>query len=565
MNKYTCIILTLIATAILPIYAQRNPIKSLTYEILKNYSELKGADILTRPRGLDLVYETEHFKVWYTVVGDSAPDLTDQDPSDSIPDWINRTGEILEYCWDVEITQKGFRPPRPDSSSLVSPEGVGGDDRLDVYVLNVRYYGAVAFGVTVPEEIIYEDGQRIATAYMQVENDYAEPAFESYQGRELEALQVTCAHEFCHVIQFNYHISTSEFENFQECYWWYEATSVFMEDEVYDNVNDYIQYLAAFLEYPDLALDSYYAGHHYGSGIFPIFISEKYDPNLIREIWENFSLEWYIFPTLDATLESHGINLDIAFQEFSVWNIFTGERADTSLFYSEGNSFPEVYMDDLEWDSTGSQNWETDSRRYACSYFRFPYVNIKEGLSITFAPDTHFQGAYSLVGLGLSGTDNPDTIILADSSSVIASLPGLWRFSNAIVITQLYNSSHTESGCSFQWRKNSLYTIPYPDRAVFEEPYPNPFIIEKDQLLVFPYILQARKDLALFIYNVSGDLVFSIHKDLQNPGSHQQPETALVWDGTNQSGEKVAAGIYAYKLIASEDSKTGTLAVFRID
>ena len=51
----------------------------------------------------------------------------------------------------------------------------------------------------------------------------------------LENMQVTAAHEYFHAVQFAY--------DFFEDGWFMEATATWAEDELYDDVNDNVQYL----------------------------------------------------------------------------------------------------------------------------------------------------------------------------------------------------------------------------------------------------------------------------------------------------------------------------------
>ena len=59
---------------------------------------------------------------------------------------------------------------------------------------------------------------------------------------EEDILKVTIAHEFFHTIQYSYFFGNILNENI----WWLEATATLMEDEVYDSIDDYINYMNNF-------------------------------------------------------------------------------------------------------------------------------------------------------------------------------------------------------------------------------------------------------------------------------------------------------------------------------
>ena len=60
------------------------------------------------------------------------------------------------------------------------------------------------------------------------------------------------------------------------------------------------------------------------------------------------------------------------------------------------------------------------------------------------------------------------------------------------------------------------------------------------------------------IYDVAGRLVRRLSSGLLPPGEH-----ALAWDGRNDRGQAVGAGVYAYRIVAPGGSATHKLLVER--
>ena len=122
-----------------------------------------------------------------------------------------------------------------------------------------------------------------ASAYCVVDNNFAEPIFPNHT--PLENLQVTAAHEFFHAVQFSY----DAFED----QWFLEATATWMEDELYDAVNDNLQYLSsrpagkAAVPLDKGATNVDPCCHVYGDWIFFRYLTEKYSPGLVKTIWKN--------------------------------------------------------------------------------------------------------------------------------------------------------------------------------------------------------------------------------------------------------------------------------------
>ena len=89
---------------------------------------------------------------------------------------------------------------------------------------------------------------------------------------------MTAAHEYFHAIQFGY--------DGWEKPWLLEASAVWMEEEIYDYINDCYQYMKNWFDYPHRSLDE--SGYHwYGSFIFFEYLEQHMGGNaIIRQIME---------------------------------------------------------------------------------------------------------------------------------------------------------------------------------------------------------------------------------------------------------------------------------------
>ena len=92
-----------------------------------------------------------------------------------------------------------------------------------------------------------------------------------------------------------------------------------------------------------------------------------------------------------------------------------------------------------------------------------------------------------------------------------------------------------------------------PDRFALLQNYPNPFNPET----YISFALPVASSVDLKVYNVAGQLVKSLVDGQQIPaGLHM-----VRWDGTNNNGEKVASGIYFYKISAGDFQATKKMVV----
>lgn len=276
---------------------------------------------------------SEHVCVHWVPASPDAPPLVDTD-ANGVPDQVDATLRVLEEVWQKEVVEYGYRPPKPDGSSA----NHGPDDRIDVYLADLGdedTYGFCATDDPTAGQSPY--GPWDVSAYCAFDNDFDPAQFPEATGDA--ALQVTAAHEFFHAIQFAY--------DFLEDAWAVEGTAVWMEDEVYDDVNDSYQYLdTSPLRQPRVPLDlgsyeqSPLGGFKYGSFVFWRFLSESFGgPEVIRRVWEyadgsSAGRDEYSLQAVDSTLRERGSRARAAFARFGAVN------AHPSSFYEEGASYP---------------------------------------------------------------------------------------------------------------------------------------------------------------------------------------------------------------------------------
>lgn len=81
-----------------------------------------------------------------------------------------------------------------------------------------------------------------------------------------------------------------------------------------------------------------------------------------------------------------------------------------------------------------------------------------------------------------------------------------------------------------------------PTKFKLEQNYPNPFSSSTS----IPYKLDTQSNVKVTIYDILGRKVRDFEVGLQNIGTH-----SILWDGKNNLGERVATGIYFYRLQAN--------------
>jgi len=265
-----------------------------------------------------------YFNIHYDTSGAEAVPPADTN-SNGIPDYVERIGLYCDSARTTYVDYMGFLPPPIDTSV---------SNRYDIYLLSIAGYG-VTFP-DAPADSPWTD----YTSYIAI---HCRMDFNLYhnddpEGDTVGALKVTSAHEFFHAVQLAYKYDYSEY------LWLMEATSTWMEEVVFPDVNDNQNFLPDFFSVPYTKLTSITNDHEYGALVWPGFLYQRFGPDIIRRIWMaaryNASL-----PANDSALASYGSTLGRAFSEFVVWNYFTGSRAIPGRYYAEAAAYPEAPVD----------------------------------------------------------------------------------------------------------------------------------------------------------------------------------------------------------------------------
>ncbi|MEW6051077.1 MAG: MXAN_6640 family putative metalloprotease [Candidatus Zixiibacteriota bacterium] len=300
------------------------------------------------------------FKIHYDVAGDNAVYQANVDNnSNGIPDFVDGVARIADSVRAHEVTLLGYPAPPSDSFYIQ-----GDDARYDIYLLNLspNFYG-----------LAYMDSVRIdgpgtlrATSFIELDNDYQQ--IPSYASRPLDAVRVTVAHEYFHAVQFGMDYTEAEDYNlsFVKRYWM-EMSATWMEEEIYDGINDYYAYLPYFFNQPTVSLQQFKGFtdlHPYGSMVWPLYLAEQFGPDIIRDIWERcaqMGIGPQVWAAANASIDSISSidtlvtpksDLPIAFREFALWNYYTGNRASLApagVGYPERSAYPAIPDDKMAY------------------------------------------------------------------------------------------------------------------------------------------------------------------------------------------------------------------------
>jgi hypothetical protein len=212
-----------------------------------------------------------HFCVHWVAEGVDAPKLTDANGSrdgDGVPDYVERVLTVAARVHAVENRRLGWREPRSDGRRG------GHRAKTDVYL---KELGRLLFGYAAPDRGQVPTGNRLPRrlhGYLVLDNDYDRRQYPGTKQRG--ALEVTFAHEYCHILQMGY-------DAYQDA-WMAESTAVWMEDQVYDEIDDYLRYVRPWVRLYRTPLTAN-SIREYGATVWNEWLVRRYGREILRDAW----------------------------------------------------------------------------------------------------------------------------------------------------------------------------------------------------------------------------------------------------------------------------------------
>lgn len=268
------------------------------------------------------------FCVHWVAEGIDAPDLADEnglEDGNGVPDYVERVLKVGAHVHAVENVKLGWREPRSDGRRG------GRRGKTDVYL---KELGRLLFGYAAPDRGQAPTGNRLPRrlhGYLVLDNDY--DSFQYPGTKPRAALEVTFAHEYCHILQMGY-------DAYQDA-WMAESTAVWMEDQVYNRINDYLRYVRRWVHLYRTPLTAN-SIREYGTAVWNEWLVRRYGHGLVRDAWSRalstrpggFSVASY-----DSAIRAAGgsdLSRDFArfARDVAEWRTGTGFR--------EGSRYPDV-------------------------------------------------------------------------------------------------------------------------------------------------------------------------------------------------------------------------------
>jgi hypothetical protein len=418
----------------------------------------------------------------------------------------------------VEIDQLGFQSPLDPSGNPV--------DTYDIYFsrLSSTLYGQTWLEVRIPSR------PDAWSTYIEINTNLDSPSFET---GGLDGLRVTAAHEFNHAIQLGYRAWEDANENLIDLFLM-EMTSTFMEEYVYDEVNDYYQYLPIlFNNVQKIRFTSGYGTFPYGNGIYMQMLEILYGPEIIVDLWKRIRTEKGI-QALHYVLNERGSSWPKSQNRYARWLYYTGDRSIPGRFFPEASDYPMIPL-------------RNDQK-----------LILNEGLTIDYEIRAKALGYLVLENAAnirykaeLEGS-TPDVYYSHSSAGNLDEKPG-----KANTLQAFYPGEADTIVIALSNPVDSTLSVTYSieeDTLLFPGIGANPIMVSTDEDAA--YFFNVPAEATIRIFNIQGRFIQALQT-----GSRK--ESRLTWNLRDHSGKPLATGIYLYILQASGQDKIGKFAVVR--
>ena len=463
--------------------------------------ERSGQLSVVKPNDLDQIYETNHFRLYYTFDGyDAVEDIS----------YITEMGNIFEQVYKFYSDTLGFNPPPLDPQN---------DHNL--YEIYVKALPAFYFGITYTTNS--NISETACASYIRMRNSYTSSQFSDHT--EIENIKVTAVHEFFHAIQFGY--------NCYERLWLMESTAVWSEDELYNGINDHYRYMPSWFSNPDKAIDDE-SSHMYGSFIFFQYIDEHLGgPGTIKACWDKShelsnQVNDISFEAIDAALMSYNSSFEDALNRMRIANKILSDNINADPYtYNESEGYKTVingpYQEYLIYENENTKIINNQS------------LDLYESIYYSVETNSPFQttliennGNLTLTSI-IKEKDKEDWSVRSGYTINIDPEIGIeW-------ITLIISSIGRQNN---NWDYSLKLEDGYSEDFTLYRPYPNPSI--GGNLKIDLQVINQQKIYASIV-DLLGREVWSSSDYYSIPESK-----TLIWNGLNTQGERVPSGIYFF-------------------
>lgn len=454
--------------------------------------------------------QSERFEIQYDTSGFHA--VPEQDNNNNgIPDYVEEVALAADSSYRHEVQNLGYANPIPPGETYV------------VEILNLRDYYGEAYSIG-------------GTTRFRVENDFSEgfPSNDDPEGDMLGAMKVTVAHELKHAVQY----AANEWRG--ESRSWREMDATLMEEVVYDNVNDYYNYINSETFGKPIFLNpaaSFYPGS-YEHITWALFFDEKLGSDFWVDVWEliedNPNIRY-----VDAMTQQLGSVEEFSrkFIESQLWHLASGMHLSSASYgFEEREKYPNptINYEFFGNDSLASTENETDVLNpFSAKYFEVTPSPFQGFVTFDLTNINEPKVGFGVIGYFKDGTTESVVLYSDDQENINYQTSWAWEDLTKVGIVVANGNEQLSAGYKLFVRTVN------PQIVQLRQNYPNPF----NSQTIIQYSIPEQQHVQLAIYDVLGRKVATLVDRMQESGIYSE-----VFNATG-----VASGIYFYQLQTEHD------------
>ena len=468
------------------------------------------------------------FRIHFDTTGVDSIDISDLD-SNSIPDYVDSALIYLEKSYQIEVVELGWNAPLSDEF-ILNGENNGGSGAIDVYFAELADDGFYGFADNI--SVKNQSGQ---SGYLILDNNYTDKI---YKSKSYEALKVTIAHELHHVIQFSY---TSNLPSPIVL----EMLSTYMENKVFPETLDMKNYVDSLFRTPvasQLSVGDVAYGYMYN--IFFHYADLKYGQESVHNLWKSVigKSEHFLKVWDKVFKENYNSNIATEFTEFVEWCYYSGDRAIEGKYFPFAKSFTNLQP---SLNANFSEPSISDSKNlypFGFNFIRVEYPNYSPAET----------------------NDTVDVLITNVSMEKLSDDPKTDTYFYATFSSQQSSAEKFNSIDYYYLAKDkSIFDyniIEYPGfkPSTIPSPYPSPFIVSKDNYLIFPVesTQKAYDEVDLQLFNTNMESIYIAKHQIEIVNNKKVVKLEETHKITN-------SGIYFYSISNNSNSIFGKFAVVK--
>lgn len=454
---------------------------------------------------------------------------------DAVPDEQTLSGAIEAGIPDY-IFNAAFAA---DSSYRYQVETVGFSDFLRSSPYEIRFDNFGFYGTTTSSG---------SSSYITLHNSFnGFPENSHPEGKRIGALYVTIAHEIKHAIQYEANRWRGSAGSFN----WIEMDATLMEEVVFNDVNDYYNYIKKDFSSTEPSLKSIFGtpqnptpGAYYHI-TWMLYFTEMYGVEFWVDVWKAVEAEPEIpfIDAIDASLLVRDETFGRGHLGNHMWHLGTSETfVSTEFGFRERDFYPNPFIE-FDMFKVPDSLKQTSLRPLAANYIRASSPNIAIGRPAIRLESTAPGVGVGLIGLFSDGSARSNMFLNEFSTMQKLQTQWDWNELNDLYIA-VVNTNRSRSADYTLTLESTL-----PDEDILARNYPNPF----NPLTRIEFSLNSPKEVRLDIFDSIGRRISTLINEELNEGFHY-----VDFDGSGLS-----SGVYFYRIRTNEQTLTQKMVLVK--